>query len=292
MSLGMTAAQLIILVLQASVVGVVFSLGLGVAPGDLVSVFRRPGLLVRSLVSMFLVMLVAAVIAVRVADLRYSVEMVIVALALAPIPPLLPTRQTKAGGETSFIYGLIVAASLFAIVWIPLALGLLSRVAGRDLSAPVGGIVGIVGVMILAPLAAGALIGRYAPAFAARAHTPISRLAMLVLIAGLALILVKAWRAMLAEVGNGTLAALVGFVLVGLVSGHLLGGPRNDDRSVLAIATSSRHPGIAFAIASLNGPAKGPVLAVILLYLLVSAIVTLPYVAWRRRADAIAPLRA
>jgi BASS family bile acid:Na+ symporter len=288
----MTMAQLIILVLQASVVGVVFALGLGAAPGDLAGLFRRPGLLARSLVSMFLVMLVVAVVAVKVAGLRHPVEVVIVALALAPIPPLLPKKQVKAGGETSFIYGLIVAASLFAIVWIPLALGLLSRVVGHDLSAPLGNIVGIVVVMILAPLAAGALISRYAPGLASRIQAPINRLAMLILLAGLALIYAKAWPAMMAEIGDGTLAALVGFAVVGLVSGHLLGGPRSEDRSVLAIATSTRHPGIALAIATLNAPAEKAVIAVILLYLLVSAIVALPYVAWRRRAGAMVPLEA
>jgi BASS family bile acid:Na+ symporter len=155
-----------------------------------------------------------------------------------------------------------------------------------------GKVVGIVVIMILAPLAAGTLVARYAPAFAARAQTPINRLSMLILLAGVALIYVKAWRPMLAELGNGTLAALVGFVLVGLVSGHLLGGPRHDDRSVLAIATSTRHPGISLAIASSNAPADKAVIAVILLYLLVSAILALPYVAWRRRAGAMVPLEA
>ena len=288
----MTFAELIILVLRASVIAMVFAIGLNVALGDLLQLFRRPGLLVRSLLSMFLVMLVAAVLVATFADLRRPIEIVIVALALAPIPPLLPKKQKKAGGEAGYIYGLVVAASLFAIVWIPLAITLLSRITDAPLSAALSEIVNIVVVMILAPLAAGALVGRFAPAFAGRAQTPIARLASLVLLAGLVLMLVKSWRPMLDLVGNGTLMALAGFVLVGLVSGQVLGGPRSEDRSVLALATATRHPGIAYYLATLNFPQEKAIPAAVLLYLIVSAILALPYVAWRRRSGAASLLQA
>jgi len=279
----MTLAQLIVLVLKASIAATVFALGLGVAPGDLRRLFRQPGLLARSLVSMFIVMLVASVVVAKVADLRRPVEIVLVCLALAPIPPLLPNKQTKAGGEASYTYGLIVAASLFALLWIPLMVEVLARASGQDLSAPLPEILILVGAMILAPLAAGALTRRYAPQLAARIQSPISRLASLVLLVGLALIIIKSWRPMLAQIGDGTLAALTGFVLVGLVAGHLLGGPHREDRTALALASACRHPGIALSIASLNFPQEKSVLAVILLYLIVSALLTVPYVSWRAR---------
>jgi bile acid:Na+ symporter, BASS family len=279
----MTLAQTIALVLKASIAATVFALGLGVAHGDLRRLFRQPGLLARSLVSMFVVMLVTSVVVAKIADLRRPVEIVLVCLALAPIPPLLPNKQTKAGGEASYTYGLIVAASLFALVWIPLMVEVLSRASGQDLSAPVPEILILVGAMILAPLAAGALFRRYATQLAARIQAPISRLASLVLLVGLALIFIKSWRPMLAQLGDGTLAALIGFVLVGLVVGHLLGGPNREDRTALALASACRHPGIALSIASLNFPQEKSVLAVILLYLIVSALLTVPYVSWRGR---------
>ncbi len=281
-------AQLVILALKGSVIAMVFALGLGVAPRDLVGLVRQPGLLARSLVSMFAVMLVAAVALAAVAHLHAPVEIVIVLLALAPIPPLLPRKQAKAGGETSYIYGLIVAASVLAMVWIPIAMTILGRVLGLPLSASAGGIASIVITMILAPLAAGVAVGWFAPALAARVQAPLSRVASLVLLAGLALIIAKTWRPMVDEMGDGTLLALAGFVLIGLVSGHLLGGPHHDDRSVLAMASACRHPGIALSLASLNFPQEKAITATILLYLIVSALLTLPYVAWRRRT-AVAP---
>jgi BASS family bile acid:Na+ symporter len=95
--------------------------------------------------------------------------------------------------------------------------------------------------------------------------------------------LFTAWLAMVSLVGNGTIVAIVAFSLVGLVVGHLLGGPDSDDCAVLALATASRHPGVALAIASANFPGEKVVPAAVLLYLIVSAIVSIPYLTWRRR---------
>jgi len=87
-------------------------------------------------------------------------------------------------------------------------------------------------------------------------------------------------------VGSGVIAALVAFTLVGVAVGHMLGGPDADRRAVLALATGSRHPGIALAIASVNFPARTDVVAVVLYHLVIGALVALPYVIWRKRARA------
>jgi BASS family bile acid:Na+ symporter len=86
--------------------------------------------------------------------------------------------------------------------------------------------------------------------------------------------------------GDGTIIALAAFVLVGLAVGHLLGGPDPEDRTVLALSTASRHPGVALAIAHATFPEQQLVLAAVLLYLLVSALVSMLYLAWRRRRHA------
>jgi hypothetical protein len=45
-------------------------------------------------------------------------------------------------------------------------------------------------------------------------------------------------------VGNGAVLPIIAFVLVGLVIGHLLGGPTPENRTALAFSTASRHPGL------------------------------------------------
>jgi BASS family bile acid:Na+ symporter len=84
-------------------------------------------------------------------------------------------------------------------------------------------------------------------------------------------------------IGNGTVIALTAFVLVGLAVGHLLGGPAPENRRALAIATATRHPGVALLLARVNFPAEKLVVAAVLLYLLVNALLVIPYLVWARR---------
>jgi bile acid:Na+ symporter, BASS family len=50
---------------------------------------------------------------------------------------------------------------------------------------------------------------------------------------------------------------------------------------VLALATSSRHPGVALAIATANFPDEKLVLPAVLMFLLAGAILSIPYVKWQ-----------
>jgi hypothetical protein len=90
-------------------------------------------------------------------------------------------------------------------------------------------------------------------------------------------------------VGGGTLLALAGFVVVGLAVGHWLAGERAEDRTVLALSTATRHPGVAMALAgAVAAEAARPegrlVAPAILLYLLIGAIVSAVYLAIRRKS--------
>ena len=55
-------------------------------------------------------------------------------------------------------------------------------------------------------------------------------------------------------VGNGTILAMVVFVIVAVAVGHWLGRPDPAEQTTLALATASRHPGLAMAIATANFP--------------------------------------
>ncbi|KQW71755.1 hypothetical protein ASE17_02400 [Phenylobacterium sp. Root77] len=280
----MSLAELVPLVLKASIITMVFALGLTARLHDVISLAQTPGKLALSFLSMFVVMLAAAVAITRLFDLPRPVEIVLVALALAPIPPLLPGKQAKAGGDASYSIGLLVAASIFALVWIPLAMHFLSSSYHMPLQAGISHLAGVVGTMILAPLAAGAVLARLAPRFAAWIQPAFARVGSLLLLTAAVPILFQTWRPVIAQIGGGTLAALAVFIVIGLVVGQLLGGPDPDDRTVLALASSSRHPGIAMSLAALNFPGEKAVVAVVLLYLILSALLGLPYMMWRKRS--------
>ena len=116
---------MVLLGLQVSVVTTVFGFALNATWNDLLYLVRRPGLLIRSLLSVFVVMPVRALFAVRWFDFRPTTEIVVIALAISPVPPLLPMKQTKAGGSVSYGLGLMMILALVSIVAIPGILAIL-----------------------------------------------------------------------------------------------------------------------------------------------------------------------
>lgn len=283
----MNPTQLILLALKVSILLAVFALGLAASAKDATYLFRNPRQLVRALLPMYIIMpLVAGVIA-SAFDLYPAVKIALVALSVSPIPPILPKKQLKAGGEESYTIGLLVAMSLLAIVFVPLALELLQRAFKSPAQIAPAAVAQLVLSTVLVPLALGIAVRYLLPAFAERSAKPVSMVASVLLLVGSLPILFAAQPAIASLIGSGTLVAIVVFTLIGLAVGHWLGGPEPNDQTVLALATTSRHPGVAVAIAHTNFPEQKFALAAILLYLLVSALVTMPYLKSRKRADAI-----
>jgi BASS family bile acid:Na+ symporter len=130
---------------------------------------------------------------------------------------------------------------------------------------------------VLAPLAGGILLRAIAPHFAQLAARPCAAIAGIVLVIFSGTVLIVMWRPMLSLLGNGTLAAIVGFAVIGLAIGHLLGGPAWDTRKVLALYAITRHPGIAIAIVEANFPGQPSTIAAVILAVIVTAIIPLPY---------------
>lgn len=286
----MSLAELIPLALKLSIIATVFSLGLKTPPADLSFLLHRPGQLVRSILSMNFIMPVIASVIVLGFDLRPPLGVLLVALSMAPVPPLLPKKFSKAGGHENYGASLMVMAALFAVISIPVSVELIERVIGVPLSIPPLEVVKLVLTTLLAPLAVGLLIHSLAPTLALRLAKPIATIAGVVLVLAALALIIASGRAMLSDLGQMTLVSIALFVVAGLVVGHLLGGPEPQDRTVLALATASRHPGIALGIVHIALPSTKGLLPFLLIYLLVAAILTLPYVAWRRRKNAMPEL--
>jgi BASS family bile acid:Na+ symporter len=122
-----------------------------------------------------------------------------------------------------------------------------------------------------------------APKLAERLAKPISLASIALLLAALIPVLIAAWPAMRSLIGNGTIVAIVAMTFAGLLIGHVLGGPDRDDRTVLALATATRHPAVAIAILAINFPDEKHAAAAVMLALIVGAIASVPYTAWSKR---------
>lgn len=283
----MTIAQLIPLAIVTSIVLTVFALGLNSSLEDAIWLFRKPGLLAKSIFSLNVLMVILAIVAARLFKLDPALQIAIIAIAISPVPPIFPKKESKVGATNPYAIALLVAASLFSIVLIPAWLGLLGAIFDFEAHVGVGleKILPTVFLRILLPLFAGILVHQFAPHFADRAVKPISLFAVILLIISIIPVLfVISYRAMWAMVGNGVLIVVILFAVVGITAGHLLGGPDPDNRSMLALATSMRHPGLAITIAALNFPErKSAVLIVVLFHLIIGTIVTIPYMKWRKK---------
>ncbi len=95
-------AELIHLTIKASILLMVFALGLSTRPKDLVYVITRPGLLIRSVVSISVIVPVATAVMIAIFDLKPEVKIGLICLAVSPIPPLLPKKAAKASGDGSY----------------------------------------------------------------------------------------------------------------------------------------------------------------------------------------------
>jgi bile acid:Na+ symporter, BASS family len=276
-------AFLIQLVLKTSILLTVFAIGLSTRPQDIAYVLRRPGLLVRSLLSISVAMPLFTASMVAVTHLLPVVQIALITLSVSPIPPVLPKKARKTGGDASYAIGLLVVVALLAIAFVPLSVHFLGRIFGRQAEISPSTIASILATNVLAPMGAGLLVHYVAHSFAERIARPVSVLASILLVASLVPILFTAAPAILSLIGSGTLAAVAAFVLFGLGIGHLLGGPDPANQAVLALTTASRHPGIAIAIVSGNFPQQKHAVPAILLYLLVNVLLSIPYRQWYGR---------
>jgi len=211
------------------------------------------------------------------------VKVALMAISISPVPPILQKNQIGAGGPLDFVTGLLVAMSALAIVLVPTWVWILDQVFARHAELGPLAVAKIMPTTVFIPLLFGLLIRRFVPA-AQRASSAVMAFAGVLLIVVL-LVLLWGLRAQIAGfVGNGQVLLIVGLVIAGLIVGHVLGGPIEGDRTSLAMATASRHPAVALAVAS-SGVVLGAKteLAVILLYLLAATLVSIPYQKWRHR---------
>lgn len=279
----MSLTVAILLSLKVSIGLAVFSLGLNASLRKALFLFRRPDDLANALVSMYAVMPAVAVAAALVFDLPTVVKVALVACSISPIPPILPSKAIRAGEDDSYAIGLLVAGSVLSIVLVPVALELFQVIFDMPLQMTPAMVGAIVLQTVLVPLAAGIAVHFVAPWFALRAAGPIATLASALLVFALIPVLLLRSEELVSLMGAGALTALALFAGAGLVVGHALGGPSNEDRRVLALYTSARHPGLAVAIVQTNFPDQQLVLSAVLLAMLVSALIALPYASWAKR---------
>ncbi len=281
----MSLHELILPGITVSIFLAVLGVGMRVAPGDLLYLLRSPWRLLRSLLAMNVLAPAVAIVVCKTFLLHPAVIVALVTLAIAPVAPLfsqamLPLVQPE---RAAYARGVYFASAVLSVVLTPLAVEVINALFGGDEHVDPLTVAKVVAGSVLLPLGVGLAMVRRWPA--ARRWIPaIQKVSSLVLLACAVPIVVGAWPLMASVYREGTLTAVVVITLVGLAAGHVLGGPDENDRTVLAFATVTRHPGVAITVATLTEQPLAPI--GVLVALLVSAVAVVPYKLWRKRRRA------
>lgn len=260
---------------------VMFHLGTGIVPGDLRQAARQPGLMLKGLFSVLIVVPLLGLTVVKCFDLPRPVEVGIMLMAISPGAPVVLRRTLDAGGDRTLSPAMQLAVASLAPAVIPLWIIGLDELYQSNATIDPLQLARQVLFAQLLPLSLGMLLRHFYPQRAEQFSDRLGGLANLLLVSMISLALYASWH-LVAGAGWHALVAIVILTLLALTLGHLLGGPGASTRTAMASLSAGRNPGLALIVAAFNNAVPG-VIAAILAYLFVSSLTAIPYLAWRRR---------
>jgi BASS family bile acid:Na+ symporter len=267
---------------KAAIVGsialLVLSIGMAAPPGSFRAGAAHPVAVGRAMLAMFVGLPLVALVLALLLPLDPAARVAILALAVSPMPPILPLKEQKAGAPADYALSIQVAASIVALAAAPLMALAAHALFGRSIDFNGAAMARTILVTILLPLAAGIGLAALAPATAARLVRPL-RLGAILPLGGLSLFLLpKLVPLVVASATGPTLAAILLLVGAGLAIGHVSAGADEGERHGLALATAARHPGVAIGLAtSASYVSSKAVVGVVLLHLVATVLLSLPY---------------
>lgn len=201
--------HLITWVFQLSILATAFSFGLKATTEDVQDLIRRPALLGRSLLAIFVIVPIVAVALAHAFDFPHAAEIAMIALAISPLAVLIPVNLIKVGRRFSFPAGLMAMVALLSVVVVPLLVALVGRFLGWSLVSPLRA-AGVVAAIVLLPLVAGMVVRALRPVLADRIELPTSLVGTIVLRLATLALLLTSLHAILALIVNGTVIAIDG----------------------------------------------------------------------------------
>jgi predicted Na+-dependent transporter len=275
------------LLVSSTLFTIMLALGISLRPEALQQWTSRPGLLMRALIGSCLLVPLVALLLLQTPwsySLTESARYAVAMMALCPSAPLTLRKAGKSGGDRQLAALLQVGAALGAIVSVPLmaaAFRTIFGIEGWDI-APGDVAIQVARVQVL-PLAIGLLLRHFAPSVAGRLEGPLDKLANILLLLLIVVVLIKAGPILLPFLAKNlaALALMVVMVVVTLAIGYALAGNDTQERTTTSLVTSMRNPGLALLLASTHGSHLSGVKIGILAYLLITVLVSIPFLRGR-----------
>ncbi|MGI9525229.1 MAG: bile acid:sodium symporter family protein [Hyphomicrobiaceae bacterium] len=272
---------------SVTVFSLMFAIGINFTFAQLTSLWEQPATLLRSLLAVAVTVPTIVFLVIHLFNLAPTVATGLAILAAAPGAPMMTKRTEGAGGEPTYAASLQLTLALLAVVITPLILALFYTLS--DLVTANVKLVDVarqIGWVTFLPVSIGILIRRFAPKFSEKIKGPSSVLAN-ILFFGFMLLIVTLLvvsadlRAML-NTGVGPASAIVVVIVAALITGHFLGGPKQETRSVLAIACIARNAGLALFIAGLSDYGQR-LIPTMVTYVLLGSVLAIPYSIWSKQ---------
>ncbi len=272
----------LLIFVKITIFALMLAIGVNLPLQQLISLWRRPGSLIRSLLAVIVLVPMLVGLLLWVFDLPPPVATGLAVLAAAPGAPLTTKRSQMAGGKMPYSASLQLTLALLAVVVTPLTLTVFYALFNLETEtvAPLA-VAKQVALVQLLPVGIGLLIQHFWPKITDRVGKPLNVIANILFLLLLALVIVPGVR-MILQVGAAPIAAILIMVAVSLAIGFLLGGPVYDERSSLAVASIARNVGLALYIAALSGVEQS-LIPTLLSYMILGAIVAVPFSVWRKR---------
>jgi predicted Na+-dependent transporter len=282
---GIHPAQIVGFANHAMMFCAMFALGLSQPLGGLVALWRQPSLLARSLLAIWVLVPLVAWLVVQVPGVTEPVHHAILFMAAAASAPFVIRKAAgKVPTASAYAVDLQIAVAALAIVTVPITVALLGL--GR---VPPLEVAGQVLQVQLVALLLGVLIRHLRPALGERLVRPFAALALLLLVLISLVVGVAVGPKLLAHLNGPGMLAVAVVVICSMAIGHVLGGPRPDTRIALALIAATRNLGLALLLAHIilpEGDQRLATQAMILTYTLVTQVLHVPYLMWRKRVAA------
>ncbi|MFN5117652.1 MAG: bile acid:sodium symporter [Cyanobacteriota bacterium] len=267
---------------------IMFALGLGLRWESRLRLRDRPALFARVVFGSCVLVPLVALLLLRLPlshELSTPVRFAIALMAICPSAPLTLRKADRAGADPELAAMLQVLAALVAVVSVPLLADLFRatyEIEGWNIG-PLA-VAQQVGQAQILPLFLGLLLRRRRPALADRIEAPLEKIGNALLLLLIGLVLFKAAPLLVPFLlQNGLAVLFIGLmVLASLAIGYVLAAAEPRQAISSALVTSMRNPGLALLFASTYAPQMTGVKIAILVYLLVTVVLSLPVLRLRR----------
>jgi BASS family bile acid:Na+ symporter len=263
----------------------VFAAGLEISPSRVLGYFKeRPGLILRSLFAVLVLVPAAALAIILVLQPAVGTGVGLAILVACPPAPLMFKSAPQKGASQALMAFLHLGLAALSFVTVPAVLFVISQPLGFHADVDLTAMALILGKTILVPISLGLIVHGAAPAFAEKVAPLLAKIGSIGILIVL-LVMLAALFPQLAKMDPWSYFVVAVVSASALAIGHFAGPEDPQEKTAVAVECGVRHPALALAIGSANfRPERAlPVLVPCVITFIVMASI---YLAWRGKSAA------